>query len=54
MEERDEKTAADPEVDKPSSEGDIEAHKKNKLIKANEEPGEEDSDVEAHRKKLLK
>lgn len=55
MEERDEKAATDPEATKGPKEGEIEAHKKNKLIKATDEGSQEDSDdVELHRKKLLK
>jgi hypothetical protein len=54
VEERDEKTATDPEIDKGPKDGEIEAHKRFKL-KATSEPSSEDSDdVEAHRKKLLK
>jgi hypothetical protein len=55
VEERDEKTATDPEVDKGPKEGEIEAHKKFKLKATSEPVSEEgDDDVEAHRKKLLK
>jgi hypothetical protein len=53
VEERDEKTATEPEIDKGPTEGEIEAHKKK--IKANVEPVNDDADdVELHRKKLLK
>jgi hypothetical protein len=54
VEERDEKTATDPEVDKGPKDGEIEAHKKNKLIKATDEASDEGSDdVELHRKNKL-
>jgi hypothetical protein len=55
VEERDEKTATDPEAGKDPKEGEIEAHKRFKL-KATSEPNADDEgdDVEAHRKKLLK
>jgi hypothetical protein len=53
VEERDEKTATDPEIDKGPAEGEIEAHKKKFTLKATSEPvSEDEDDVEAHRKKL--
>ena len=53
VEERDEKTAAESEIGK-DPEGETEAHKKPKLIKATDEGSEEDSDdVELHRNKRL-
>jgi hypothetical protein len=49
VEERDEKTGTDPEIEGPAEGDDIEAHKRIKL-KASSEPGGEDSDdVELHR-----
>jgi hypothetical protein len=52
VEERDEKTATDPEVAKGPKEGEIEAHKKKPLIKATDDGSQEDSDdVELHRNK---
>ena len=54
MEERDEKTAAEPEIGKDPKDGETEAHKKPKLIKATDDGSEEDSDdVELHRNKRL-
>ena len=54
MEERDEKTATEPEIGKDPTEGEIEAHKK-KSKQATSEPVSDDADdVELHRKKLLK
>ena len=55
MEERDEKTAADPEAGKDPIEGDVETHKAKNKLKATSEPVSDDADdVELHRKKLLK
>jgi hypothetical protein len=54
VEERDEKTATEPEIGKDPTEGEIEAHKK-KQAKVTSEPVSEDADdVELHRKRLMK
>jgi hypothetical protein len=54
VEERDEKTATEPEIDKGPTEGETEAHKRFKLKATSEPSGDDSDDVEAHRKKLLK
>lgn len=52
MEERDEKTATDPDVAKGPKEGEIEAHKKRPLIKATDDGSQEGpDDVDLHRNK---
>jgi hypothetical protein len=55
VEERDAKTAADPEIGKEPIEDEVDAHKAKNKLKATSEPVSDDADdVELHRKKLMK
>ena len=49
MEERDEKTGTDPEIEAPAEGDDLEAHKRIKLKATDEGPDEDSDDVELHR-----